>query len=65
GDFFARARDLPPVQRGDILAVLSAGAYGFSISSNYNARPRPAELLISGEGVQVVREREAIEAIWS
>ncbi len=65
GDFFARARDLPPVQRGDILAVLSAGAYGFSISSNYNARPRPAELLITGEGVQVVREREAIEDIWS
>ncbi|MFQ5631904.1 MAG: diaminopimelate decarboxylase family protein, partial [bacterium] len=64
GDFFARDRELPAVERGDMLAVLTAGAYGFSLSSNYNARPRPAEILISGQGCKIIREREKIENIW-
>ena len=64
GDFLARDRELPEVQRGDVLAVLSAGAYGFTLSSNYNARPRPAEVLVSNEDVQVIRKRQSLETLW-
>ncbi|MCK8601306.1 diaminopimelate decarboxylase [Desulfoferrobacter suflitae] len=60
-DFLARDRGLPPVQAGDCLAVMSAGAYGFSMSSNYNSRPRAAEILVKGERFYTIRERERWE----
>jgi diaminopimelate decarboxylase len=60
GDFFARDRRLPQVRRGDLLAVMSAGAYGFSMSSNYNSRPRAAEVMVKGARYEVVRGREAV-----
>lgn len=58
GDYFAKGRYLPPVARGDLLAVFSAGAYGTSMSSNYNSRPRGVELLVDGGSVRVIRKRE-------
>lgn len=58
GDFFARSRSMAPVIRGDLLAVMSAGAYGFSMASNYNARVRCAEVLVQGDRFHVIRERE-------
>jgi len=58
GDFFARDRMLPPVQAGDTIAVFSAGAYGMSMSSNYNGRPRAAEVMVSGDLFDVIRTRE-------
>jgi diaminopimelate decarboxylase len=61
GDFFARGRQMPAVRCGDLLAIRTAGAYGFVLSSNYNSRPRPCELLIDGERVQVARRRETWE----
>ena len=61
GDFFALDRRLPAVQRGDYLALMCAGAYGYALSSNYNARPRPAEVLVDGTNAVVIREREKIE----
>ena len=59
GDYLARDRELPDAGEGDLLAVMDAGAYGFSMASNYNSRPRPAEVMVSGERWAVVREREA------
>jgi diaminopimelate decarboxylase len=61
GDFLARDRELPVVQPGDHLAVMSAGAYGFSMASNYNSRPRPAEVLVKGGAFRLVRQRETWE----
>lgn len=61
GDFFARERDLPEAQSGDLLAVMSAGAYGFVMASNYNSRPRAAEVMVNGSGYHVVRERDTFE----
>jgi diaminopimelate decarboxylase len=61
GDFLAKERRLPAVQRGDLLAVFSAGAYGFVMSSQYNSRPRAAEILVRGGSYGVVRERETYE----
>jgi diaminopimelate decarboxylase len=61
GDFFAKDRDLPPVEPGDLLAVMSAGAYGFVMASNYNTRPRPPEVLVDGRIMHVVRERETLD----
>jgi diaminopimelate decarboxylase len=58
GDFLALARPLPGVERGDVLAVLCAGAYGFVMSSTYNARPRPPEILVDGNRWAVARARE-------
>jgi diaminopimelate decarboxylase len=58
GDFLAKDREIPTVKQGDLLAVMSAGAYGFSMSSNYNSRPRVAEVLVKGGEFCVVRERE-------
>ena len=58
GDFLARDRLLPPLEPGDLLAVMSAGAYGFTMASNYNSRPRPPEVLVKGSERWVVRERE-------
>jgi len=60
-DFFAKDRALPPAERGDLLSVFTAGAYGFSMSSNYNARGRAAELLVDGENFSVIRKRETYE----
>lgn len=60
GDFFARDRELPPVEQGDLLAIMDAGAYGMALSSNYNTRTRPAEVLVSGKSVKVIRRRESI-----
>jgi diaminopimelate decarboxylase len=60
GDFLARGRALPPLARGDLLAVHSAGAYGFVMASNYNGRPRAAEVLVRGDRFAVVREREQL-----
>jgi diaminopimelate decarboxylase len=60
-DFFAQDRALPPVKRGDIVAIFTAGAYGFSMSSNYNARGRAAEVLVDGEKFSVIRKRETYE----
>jgi diaminopimelate decarboxylase len=57
-DFLAKGRRLPEPRPGDLLAVRSAGAYGFAMSSNYNTRPRAAELLVDGERVHVARKRE-------
>jgi diaminopimelate decarboxylase len=59
-DFIARDRQLPEMRQGEYLAVMSAGAYGFSMSSNYNSRPRPAEVLVSGDHYEVTRERETL-----
>ena len=61
GDFFARNRELPAVQEGDLLAILDAGAYGMSLASNYNTRPRAAEILVDGRGHKVIRKRETIQ----
>jgi len=61
GDFFARDRELAPVEEGDLLAILDAGAYGMVLSSNYNTRPRPAEILVSGRSAEVIRRREKVQ----
>ncbi|MBJ7258994.1 MAG: diaminopimelate decarboxylase [Chthoniobacterales bacterium] len=58
GDFFAQDRDLPPLAAGDRIALLSAGAYGFVMASNYNTRRLPAEILVDGGRADVVRERQ-------
>jgi diaminopimelate decarboxylase len=58
GDFLAKKRSVPPLEPGDLLAVMSAGAYGFSMSSNYNSRPRIPEVLVAGDRFFVIRERE-------
>ncbi|MCL4793902.1 MAG: diaminopimelate decarboxylase [Bryobacteraceae bacterium] len=61
GDFLARGRELPQLMPGDFVAVMTAGAYGWVASSNYNARPRPAEVLVDGTGWGVARKRETYE----
>ncbi len=63
GDFLARNRLLPPLEPGDLVAVMSAGAYGFTMASNYNSRPRPPEVLVKGKERWVVRRRETYEDI--
>jgi diaminopimelate decarboxylase len=60
-DFLARGREVPNALPGDLLAVMTAGAYGFVQSSNYNSRPRAAEVLVEGSTWRVVRERESYE----
>lgn len=62
-DWLAKDRQLA-VEVGDYLAMMVAGAYGMSMASNYNARPRPAELMIDGETIHVIRERETVESLW-
>lgn len=64
GDFLGRARELPRCERGDLLAVLAAGAYGASMASNYNSRCRPAEVLVDGEQVRLVRRRETFAQLF-
>jgi len=63
GDIFAERRKMPKLKEGDVLAILSAGAYGASMSSNYNSRPRPAEVLIDGDSFRVIRERETLASL--
>ena len=60
GDFFARDREMPAVKEGDLVAILDTGAYGMSLSSNYNSRLRPAEVLVEGKRARLVRRRETI-----
>jgi diaminopimelate decarboxylase len=59
GDYLAKGRDLPEMGRGDLVAVMSAGAYGFTMSSNYNSRPRAAEVMVKGGRSYVIRRRES------
>lgn len=61
GDFFARDRALPPVKRGDLICVFSAGAYGYTMSSTYNTHPRPAEILVDGSNSRLITRRETYE----
>ena len=63
GDFLGKDRDLS-LAEGDLLAVRSAGAYGFTMSSNYNSRPRVAEVMVDGEEVHVIRDRESMEDLY-
>nr|BAL58230.1 diaminopimelate decarboxylase [uncultured prokaryote] len=65
GDFIRKNVKLPPVSKGELIAVFSAGAYGFSMSSNYNSRPRPAEVLVEGDSFRIVRRREKYEDMIS
>ncbi|MFT5117834.1 MAG: diaminopimelate decarboxylase [Cellvibrionaceae bacterium] len=60
GDFLAKDRQLA-LEAGDRIAIMSAGAYGFSMSSNYNSRPRPIEIMVDGDQIHVIRERETID----
>jgi diaminopimelate decarboxylase len=61
GDFFAQDRTMPDVTAGALLAVQTAGAYGYTMSSNYNSRPRPAEVMVDGDRFAVITERERLE----
>ena len=63
GDFLAKDVALPRVEQGDLLAVLSAGAYGFTMASNYNSRPRAAEVMVTGDQFGVIRKRESMESL--
>jgi diaminopimelate decarboxylase len=70
GDTFTRNeegivdRELPPFSEGDIVAIMNAGAYGFSMASFYNSRPRPAEVLVTEKGTaRLIRKRETIESV--
>ncbi|MCU0863864.1 MAG: diaminopimelate decarboxylase [Planctomycetes bacterium] len=65
GDFLGKRRELPPCRRGDLLAVLGAGAYGASMASNYNSRRRPAEVLVTGGSARVVRRRETYAELFA
>lgn len=61
GDFLARDRELPGIEQGERIALFSAGAYGFTMASNYNTRPRACELIVDGDSVSVARKRETYE----
>lgn len=63
GDFLAQNREIAPVKAGETIAVMSAGAYGFVMASNYNARPLPAEILVDGDRSHVVRKRQTLEDV--
>jgi diaminopimelate decarboxylase len=65
GDYFAKDRPLPRLGEGDYIALLSAGAYGFVMASNYNTRPLAAEVLVNGARAALVRERQRVEDIWA
>ena len=58
GDFFALDREMPELHEGDLLAIMSAGAYGFVMASNYNSRPLPAEALVRGDKFALIRRRQ-------
>jgi diaminopimelate decarboxylase len=61
GDFFAKDREIARPKRGDLLAVMSAGAYGFTMASNYNSHPKPPEILVDGDKYYVIRSRESLD----
>ena len=61
GDFFALDREMPELREGDLLAIMSAGAYGFVMASNYNSRPLPAEALVRGDKFALIRKRQTWE----
>jgi len=61
GDFFAKDREIARPRRGDLLAVMSAGAYGFTMASNYNSHPKPPEVLVDGDQYYVIRTRETMD----
>ncbi len=63
GDFLAKDRNVPDFQAGDLLAMMSAGAYGFTMSSNYNSRPRVAEVMVSNGKFEIIRKRETLQDI--
>jgi diaminopimelate decarboxylase len=63
GDFLGKARELS-IMEGDLLAIRSSGAYGFTMSSNYNSRPKAAEVMVDGEEHHLIRARETIEQLW-
>ncbi len=65
GDFFCRDRPLPEATQGDYLALMSAGAYGFAMASNYNSRPLAAELLVNGRQAALIRQRQPVQQIWA
>jgi diaminopimelate decarboxylase len=65
GDFFALDREMPEVREGDLLAIMSSGAYGFVMASNYNSRPLPAEALVRGDNVALIRKRQTCEDLIS
>ena len=65
GDYFAKDRPLPKVGEGDHLALLSAGAYGFVMASNYNSRAFAAEVMVNGNKAALVRARQKLEDIWA
>ncbi len=64
GDFLGHDRELA-IQQGDLLAIMSAGAYGMSMSSNYNTRPRAIELMVDGNQVHVIRQREQVSELFA
>ena len=64
GDFLARERPLA-IDEGGLLAIMAAGAYGMSLSSNYNARPRAAEVMVDGGHIHLIREREQVEDLYA
>lgn len=61
GDFLAKDREVPMFKRGDLMAFMSAGAYGFAMSSPYNSRPRVPEVMVNGDSFEIIRERETVE----
>ena len=65
GDFFAHDRSLPVLKGNDLVALLDAGAYGMSQSSNYNTRVRPAEVLVEGNGARLIRRRETYDDLFA
>ena len=64
GDFFCRDRLMPKVAAGDYLALMSAGAYGFVMASNYNSRPLPAEVMVKGKQASLIRKRQPVRDVW-
>jgi len=64
-DFLAKERSLSAPREGDLLALMSAGAYGMAMSSNYNSRPRAAEVLVDGASAHLVRSRETVEQLFA
>jgi diaminopimelate decarboxylase len=64
-DFFAKDRAIPPVKRGDLISIFTTGAYGFTMASNYNARPLPAEVLVDGTNFKIIRKRQTYEDMIS
>ena len=65
GDVIARSREVGAAEPGELMAVLSAGAYGFTMASNYNSRPRGAEVLVDGDRFDVVRKAETVEELMA